>query len=120
MATITIKNLRLRTIIGLYDWERDVKQDIIINIAIEFDASASAASDRLEDTVDYHQMTLRITEEVENSSFHLIERLADRVLKIVLEEPKVQSAKVRIDKPDALRAADSVAIELEGAAHTKS
>ncbi len=120
MATITIQDLRLRTIIGVYDWERDVKQDIIISILIEFDASISAASDRLDDTVDYNQMTNRITDEVEKSSFYLIERLADRVLKIVLEDPKVQSAKVRIEKPNALRFADSVAIELEEAANKKS
>ncbi|MBZ0166672.1 MAG: FolB domain-containing protein, partial [Candidatus Omnitrophica bacterium] len=71
MATIQISNLRLRTIIGANDWERDHKQDVIINIRIGFDAGKSIASDELKDTVDYKTITKDIIEEVEGSSYFL-------------------------------------------------
>ena len=112
---ITISNLRLRTVIGIFDWERECQQDIVLNIRLTFDAAASAASDNIADTVDYKKITKRIIETVEQSSFFLIEKLADAVLEVCLEDPKVEEATVRIDKPHALRFADSVSVELSKA-----
>lgn len=112
MATIHIKNLRLRTIIGVNDWERDHKQDVVINVHIQFDPAKSIASDNLKDTVDYKNITKQIIKQVEASKFYLIERLADMILSIVMENPLVREATVKIDKPFALRFADSVSIEL--------
>jgi len=112
MATIRITDLHLRTIIGTLDWERKVKQDILINITIEFEASKAVASDNLNDTVDYKATTKKIIKEVESSKFHLLEKLTDMVLNIVMEHPSANSATVRIDKPEALRFSKSVSIEL--------
>ena len=112
MATIRITNLKLRTIIGIHAWEREHKQDIIVNIKMEFDASQSIESDSIEDTVDYKVITKRIIKEVEASNFQLLEKLTQFILNIIMENPQVQEAVVRVDKPFALRFADSVSIEL--------
>ena len=112
MATIYITDLRLRCIIGANDWERDHKQDVVINIDIEFDATKSSESDDLKDTLDYKTVTKKIIEEVEASQFFLLEKLVSKVLDIICEHPLVEEARVKIDKPGALRFADSVSIEL--------
>ena len=110
MAKITIKDLKLRTILGIEDWERKTKQDIIINIVIEFDGSKAAESDDLNDTVDYKAMKLRIIKMVEKSDFFLVEKLAAEVLKICMSDALVKKASVEIDKPHALRFAESVSV----------
>lgn len=112
MAKIEIKDLRLRTIIGIHDWEREHKQDVIVNIEIFYDAQKAIESDRIEDTVDYKAITKKIIKEVEASDFFLLEKLAGMILKITMENSIVEEATVRVDKPFALRFADSVAIEL--------
>lgn len=111
---IRITDLALRTIIGVYDWEREKKQDIIVNIELEFDGTKAAESDQLDDTVDYKTIKQNIIQMVEASSFGLLEKLASEVLKIVLADAKVQSATVRIDKPGALRFTKSVSVEVSG------
>ena len=107
---IKIKNLRLRTIIGIYDWERLEKQDVIISAEFEFDGKAASSSDKIEDTIDYKRINKRIIETVESSSFFLIEKLAQTVLNIIMEDKKVKRAKVEVDKPGALRFTDSVSV----------
>ena len=112
MAIIRITGLRLRTIIGINDWERTTKQDVVINVTMEFDATRAAKSDDIKDTVDYKTITKKIIKLVEKSRFSLLEALTQAILAIALEDPKVARATVRVDKPQALRFADSVSIEL--------
>lgn len=112
MATIRITDLHLRAIIGANDWERTAKQDILINITMEFDAGKAAQSDDLRDTVDYKTLTKKIIGFVEGSKFFLLEKLTDQVLKLVMKDKRVLAATVRIDKPTALRFAKSVSVEL--------
>jgi len=112
MAIIRITDLKLRTIIGANDWERDHKQDVVINITIHFDDSKAKKSDDLKDTVDYKTICKAIIKMVEASSFFLIEKLADEIMKIVLNNKLIMEATVRVDKPFALRFADSVSIEI--------
>lgn len=112
MATIRITNLKLRTIIGTFDWERKVKQDLLINISFECKTVKAAKSDSIKDAVDYKAITKRIIKEVEGSRFKLIEALSEHVLDIVLSDKRITSATVRVDKPGALRFADSVSIEV--------
>ena len=114
MATIRITDLILKTIIGIFDWERTRKQKVVINVEITFNAAKAVKSDKVKDTVDYKAITKKIIKHVEASQYFLIEKMADQVLKIVLDDPKVKSAKVRIDKPGALRFARSVSVEVEG------
>lgn len=113
MAKIRITNLRLRTIIGANDWERDIKQNVIINITIDYDAAKSGQTDKLEDTIDYKAITKKVIALVESSNYFLLEKLAEKVLESVLDNRKVGQAHVRIDKPGALRFADSVSVEIE-------
>jgi len=111
---IRIKNLRLRAIIGIFDWEREHKQDLILNLRLTFDGSQAAASDRIEDTLDYKKLNKRIIAHVEASQFFLLEKLAQSVLELAMEDNRVAEARVEIDKPGALRFADSVSVECEG------
>ena len=109
---INIKNLRLRTVVGIFEWEKKIKQDILINIEIEFDGSKAIEKDDIEYTVDYKSVTKKIISEVESREFNLIERIAGDVAKIILEDKRVQKASVKVDKPGALRFADSVSVKL--------
>jgi FolB domain-containing protein len=108
---IRIKNLRIRTILGINDWERENKQDIIINIKIEFDGTRAGHTDAIEDTLDYKAIKNNIIQSVEQSKFFLIEKLAVFITDLIMADEKVLAASVEIDKPHALRFADSVSIE---------
>ena len=111
---IHIKNLRLKTIIGINDLERAEKQDVIVNVEVELDASRATETDRIEDTVNYKTLTKRIISEVELSEFYLLEKLAHHILNIVLEDKKVIRGTVKVDKPHALRFANSVSVSCSG------
>ncbi|MGC9453255.1 MAG: dihydroneopterin aldolase [Phycisphaerae bacterium] len=111
---IRIKNLRLRTIVGVYEWEQKVPQEVVVNVELEFDGQPAAESDDLADSVDYKAIKMRLLEEVQNSRYKLLEKLAAHVLEIVLDNDKVLSATVEVDKPHALRFADSVSVVCEG------
>ena len=111
---IHIKNLRLKTIIGINDLERAEKQDVIVNVEVELDASRATETDRIEDTVNYKTLTKRIISEVELSEFYLLEKLAHHILNIVLEDKKVIRGTVEVDKPHALRFANSVSVSCSG------
>jgi D-erythro-7,8-dihydroneopterin triphosphate epimerase len=114
MATIRITNLRLRTRIGTNDGEREEKQGIVVNIVFEYNAAKAGANDDLRHAVDYKKMTEAVIKEVETAQFFLLEKLADVILKIVMSFSTVDRASVRVDKPQALRFADSVSVEVNG------
>lgn len=120
MARIRITNLRLRTIIGAHDWERKVQQDVVVNITLDYDATKAIASDDLRKTVDYKALTKQIVKEVEASRFFLLEKLSGGILDIVTAHPAVREAAVRVDKPQALRFADSVSVELNWSRKAKA
>ena len=109
---IHIRDLLLRCVIGVYDWERENKQDILINITLYADLRNAGQTDDIVDTVDYKVIKEKVVQMVESSSFNLIEGLAERVTEICLENPKVKKASVLIDKTGALRFARSVAVEI--------
>jgi len=111
---IRIKDLRLRTTIGIYEWEREQEQDVVINAGIVFDGRAAADSDEIADTVDYKSITKALIAHVEGSSCNLLEKLATQLLEIVLVDPRVESAWIEVDKPGALRFADSVSVRVDG------
>lgn len=110
---IRIKNLRLRTVIGINDWERDLLQDVIVNIEFGFDSDAAVKSDDIRDSVDYKKLKRKIIKHVENSKVFLLEKMADDILNIVFEEDKIRYARVEVDKPNALRYTDSVSVVAE-------
>lgn len=111
-ACIRIKDLRLRTYVGIKEEEIKNKQDILLNITIRFDASDAIHSTEIEDTLNYRVITKQIIAFVEDNQFLLLERMTHEVLALIMEHKEVRFAEVEIDKPHALRFAESVSISL--------
>lgn len=112
---IHIRDLRTNCIVGIYPEERENKQEVCINITLHADLAKPCASDNIDDTINYKDLKKRVLAHVEPSGYFLIERMAEEVASICLEDPRVQRCNVSIDKPGALRFARSVAIEIERA-----
>jgi 2-amino-4-hydroxy-6-hydroxymethyldihydropteridine diphosphokinase len=110
---IKIKDLLLRTIIGVNDWERREKQDVIINVEIFCDLKKPSETDNISDTLDYKELKKRIVSIVENSSFYLVEALAGKIANLCINYPGVKKVCVEVDKPGALRFARSVSVIAE-------
>lgn len=111
-ATINIENLRLRTFIGFNADELVKQQDIVINALIEFDATKPSISDDEKDTLNYKVITKAIIKYVENGKFRLVEKLNADIVGIIMDNPQVLKTQVRVEKPHALRFADSVSVSL--------
>jgi len=110
---ILIKDLLIRGIIGIHDWEREKKQDILINIEMEADCRPAGLSDDFRDAVDYRAVTKSVIGLIEGSEFFLVERLAEEIARICLEDSRVTLARVRVEKPGAVRFSRSVGVEVE-------
>lgn len=109
---IYIRDLKCRCIVGINSDERTNLQDVIIGIVLFADLRAACASDRIEDTVDYKSVKQAVLSMVEASSYFLVERLAERIAEVCLENARVRAVRVTVDKPGALRFAHSVAVEI--------
>lgn len=109
-ATIRIKNLRLRTFIGINEDEIVNMQDVVINVKIHYQADQATDTDLMDDALNYKTITKRIIKLVENNRFSLLEKLTADVLAIAAEHPWVTYAETEVDKPHALRFADSVSL----------
>ena len=109
---ILIKDLLIRGIIGIHDWEREKKQDILINIEMEADCQPAGVSDEFRDAVDYRAVTKAVIALVEGSDFFLVEKLAEEIAKVCLEDSRVTLARVRVEKPGAVRFSRSVGVEV--------
>ncbi|MBN3494326.1 MULTISPECIES: dihydroneopterin triphosphate 2'-epimerase [Vibrio] len=111
-AIITITNLRLRTYIGFNEEEKTKQQDIIINAEIHYPANKLCLEDNIDNALNYKTICKGIIHHVENGRFLLLEKLTSDVLGICVDHPWVSYAQVKIDKPHALRFADSVSLTL--------
>ena len=107
---IYIKDLRVETIIGIFDWERKVKQEVSIDMEFPFDCKKAAATDSIDDTIDYKAICKGVIKFVEDSSFQLQESLAEGIAALVKKEYNVESIKLRVSKPGALRGAKDVGL----------
>lgn len=112
LVTITIKDLKLAVIIGTNAWERKQRQSILLNIWLSYNAQQAIRTDRLSQAIDYKTLKKQIIAFIKKSRYRLLERLTHEVLNLILQNPKVISATVRIDKPQALRFAKSVSVEI--------
>ena len=112
-AVIRITNLRLRTFIGFNPDERSKQQDIVINVEIHHSAKAAALQDDVSQALDYKVISKAIIRHVEAGRFLLLEKLVSELLEICTRDPAVTRALVTVDKPHALRFADSVSLTLE-------
>lgn len=114
MARIKVKNLLLRTYIGFNPGEQNKRQDVVINLELEAEVSEETLENDVPDGIlDYKSITKRIISMVENNRFKLLEVLTQKILELVLEDKKVKWARVEVDKPHALRFAESVSVTME-------
>lgn len=109
---IIINDLFLRTIIGVNDDERTNRQDVLVNLALTVDTRAAGRSDDIADTVNYRTLTKRVIDLVEGSQFFLVEKLAEEIAQLCLEDRRVQDVTVTVEKPAALRFAKSVGLSI--------
>ena len=113
MDQIHIKDLHLRTIIGINEEERRNRQDVLINLVMDVDMRRAGESDDIDDAVNYRTITKRIIQLVETSQFYLVEKMAAEIAAICLDDPRVERARVTVEKPGALRFARSVGVTIE-------
>jgi dihydroneopterin aldolase len=113
MDKIFLSALSVECIVGIWEWERRVKQTVIIDLEMAADIRRAAASDRIEDTIDYKKVAKRLLAFVGDSQFHLVETLAERIAQVVVVEFGVEWVKVRLNKQGAIRGARDVGIEIE-------
>lgn len=118
-AKINISNLRLRTFIGFNPEEKTKQQDVIINADIHYRADQAFDSDSEEDALNYKVITKRMISHIEHGRFNLLEKLTADLLMIATESEQVSYAEVRVDKPHALRFADSVSVTLNASRSCK-
>ncbi len=110
---IHIKDLLLRTIIGINDEERRNRQDVLVNLTLEVDARQAGQTDDIQYTVNYRTLAKQIIQLVEGSQFYLVEKMATEIARICLADPGVRRAIVTVEKPGALRFARSVGVTVE-------
>jgi len=108
--TIFLHDLRVKTIVGIWDWERRIRQTVSIDLDMGADIRKAAASDRIEDALDYKQIAKRVQQFVEDSSFQLVETLAENIAAVVLREFDVPWIVVRVNKPGAIRGSRDVGV----------
>lgn len=113
MDKIFLSELKVDTVIGIWEWERKIRQTVVIDLEMSADIAKAAATDRVEDTLNYKSVAKRIQSFVADSSFQLVETLAERIAGIIRDEFDVQWVKVRVNKPGAIRGSRDVGILIE-------
>jgi dihydroneopterin aldolase len=110
---VFIEDLRIQTVIGVFDWEREITQTVSIDLQMEFDISRAAASDDIADALDYKAVSKRLIQFVEGSEFQLVEALAEHCARIVLDEFPVNWLQLKLSKPGAVRGSSAVGVFIE-------
>jgi dihydroneopterin aldolase len=110
---VYIKGLRAQAVIGVYDWERHVRQTLVIDLELASDAARAAATDAIADALDYAAISQRVLALVEGSEYQLIESLAEEIARVVMGEFGVRWLRVRVGKPGAVADAEDVGIVIE-------
>ena len=108
--TIFLGDLRVDTVIGIWEWERKIRQTISIDLEMGTDIARAAKSDAIEDTLNYKKVAKRIQQFVADSEFQLVETLAEHIAQIILAEFEVPWVRVRVNKPGAIRGARDVGV----------
>jgi FolB domain-containing protein len=113
MDQVIIKDLLVRGIIGIHDWERDKPQDILINIMIFTDIKKAGNTDDIQHSVNYRTIAKKTIAHAETAARLTVEALAEDIASLCLEEANVKRVRVRVEKPGAVRFAKSVGVEIE-------
>jgi 7,8-dihydroneopterin aldolase/epimerase/oxygenase len=110
---IFIHELKTEVIVGIFDWERQVKQTVLIDIEFSADIRKAALSDSIDDTLNYKKVAKRVLAFIEGSSFHLVESLAEHIAMLILEDFGVAWVRIALSKPGAIRSSRDVGVVLE-------
>jgi dihydroneopterin aldolase len=110
---VFIEDLRVQTVIGVFDWEREIRQTVSIDLEMAFDIRKAAARDDIADTLDYKAVSKRLIHFIEESDFQLVEALAERCAAIVLDEFPVRWLRIKLSKPGAVRGSNAVGVIIE-------
>ena len=110
---VFIQGLRADAVIGVHDWERRLRQTLVIDLSLASDGSVAAATDQLPEALDYDAVAQRVTALVEASRFQLIESLAEAIARVLREEFGIPWLRLRLSKPGAVANAEAVGIEIE-------
>jgi len=113
MDRIFLNELKIDTVIGIWEWERRIRQTVIVDLEMSADIAKAAKSDDVVDTLNYKSVAKRVQSFVAESSFQLVETLAERIAGIVRDEFDVAWVKVRVNKPGAIRGSKDVGILIE-------
>lgn len=113
MDKIFLEELKVDTVIGIWEWERRIRQTVVIDIEMSADIAKAAATDDVADTLNYKSVAKRIQSFVADSSFQLVETLAERIAGIIRDEHGVAWVKVRVNKPGAIRGSKAVGVVIE-------
>jgi dihydroneopterin aldolase len=113
MDIVFIRDLQIETVIGIYDWERKVRQIISLDIDMATDIQKAANSDNIDDTLSYKTVAKRLIAFVEQTEYELVEALAEQICAIILEEFEVPWVRLTLNKPGAVRGSKSVGVMIE-------
>ena len=113
MDIVFIRELKVDTVVGIYDWERRIRQNVVLDLDMGTDIARAAKSDRIVDTLDYKAVAKRVTQFVSASEFQLVETLAEKVAEFVMQEFKLRWIKVALHKPGAVSGSRSVGVIIE-------
>ena len=113
MDIVYIRDLKIKTVVGVYDWERAIKQAVCIDLEMAADIAKAARSDNISDALNYKSVAERVVQYVENSQFLLIETMAEKVATLVREEFSVPWLRLRIGKPAAIPGSQEVGVIIE-------
>jgi dihydroneopterin aldolase len=113
MDIVFLRDLRIDAVIGIYDWERRVRQTLVFDLEMGADVARAAASDRIEDTLNYKAVAKRLMEFVGSSEFELVETLAEQCARIIREEFGVPWLRLTLNKKGAVRGATDVGVIIE-------
>ncbi len=113
MDTIFLRDLEINATIGIFEWEKRIKQKVRIDLEMGTDIAKAAASDAIEDTLDYKSISKRIIQFVEDSRYELIETMIEKVSEILINEFNIPWVRVTISKPGAVRGSRDVGITIE-------
>lgn len=113
MDIVYISGLRTQAVIGVYEWERLIRQTLVIDLEIASDTARAAASDNVADALDYADIAQRVLARVEDSHYQLIESLAEELARVIIAEFGVPWLRVRVGKPGAVAEAEDVGVVIE-------
>ena len=113
MNIVYIKGLQAQSVIGVYAWEREIRQTLVLDLEMASDTARAAASDQIVDALDYATISSQVISLVEGSEYQLIESLAEEVARMVLRDFGVSWLRLRLSKPGAVTAAEDVGVIIE-------